>query len=465
MGKILTQKGINLGGLKASMDLAWGYPKGLKVMEIGGGIFQFVFGKEMDLFKVIAGGPWLFNNQLIVLKRWEEGIKPDQINFSYSPFWIQLRALPLEFMSVEVGRKMMVGFGEVLEVVMAQLSGNQGRCIRVKVELDITKPIPRGKHVSSIADWNPIWVSFGYEKFPHLCHYCGLVGHDDKACILKYNEAKAGIMKVNQYGVWLRASPVKAPFKKKFEGRLEGSPAESSATARASHAGTEDYTRDLHNPANSGVFKFGMRRLKWDSNNVEANIRVENVIPNLVSPQKIGPPIMGQMSGPRNAAVLKISEIQIEGKEKAQSEGSIGSPKDIMEEDFSNPTGAEKQEKSSGETQILGREANTDKVSGTVKEITEKGEVVEGSKKRSSGRGYKKQHSNPVVRGGRGRGKGKANAEQTKRKFEVALVEVKIAEEKCPSQAKKQKVGEGDGGQVFSEMVEVASQKWAQENR
>lgn len=426
MGKILTQKGINLGGLKASMDLAWGYPKGLKVMEIGGGIFQFVFGKEMDLLRVLAGGPWLFNNQLIVLKRWEVGIKPDQINFSYSPFWIQLRALPLEFMSVEVGRKMMVGFGEVLEVVMAQLSGNQGRCVRVKVELDITKPIPRGKHVSSIADWNPIWVSFRYEKFPHLCHYCGLVGHDDKACILKYNEAKAGIMKVNQYGVWLRASPVKAPFKKKFESRSEVSPAESSATRRASHEGTEDYTRDLHNPANSGVFKFGMRRLQWDSNNVEADIRGVKVIPNLVSPLKIGPPIVGQMSGPRNAAVVKTSEIQIEGKEKAQSEGSIRSPKDIMEDDC---------------------------------------EVVEGSKKRSSGRGYKKQQSNPVVRDGRGRGKGKVNAEQTKRKFEVALVEVEIAEEKCPSQAKKQRVGEGDGVQVFSEMVEVASQKWAQENR
>ncbi|KAG5524447.1 hypothetical protein RHGRI_031191 [Rhododendron griersonianum] len=239
MGKILTHKGINLGGLKASMDLAWGYPKGLKVMEVGGGIYQFVFGNEMDLVRVIAGGPWLFNNQLIVLQRWEEGVKPDQINFSYSPFWIQLRALPLEFMSVVVGRKMMVGFGDVLEVVMAQLSGNQGRCIRVKVELDITKPIPRGKYVRT-ADWNPIWVSFRYEKFPHLCHYCGLVGHDDKACMLKYNESKAGIMKVNQYGVWLRASPVKAPFKKKFEGRSEGSPAESSATARAGQEGTED---------------------------------------------------------------------------------------------------------------------------------------------------------------------------------------------------------------------------------
>ncbi|KAF7140800.1 hypothetical protein RHSIM_Rhsim06G0055700 [Rhododendron simsii] len=428
MGKILTQKGINLGGLKASMDLAWGYPKGLKVMEVGGGIYQFVFGKEMDLVRVIAGGPWLFNNQLIVLQRWEEGIKIDQINFSYCPFWIQLRALPLEFMSVEVGRKMMVGFGDVLEVVMAQLSGNQGRCIRVKVELDITKPLPRGKHVRT-ADWNPIWVSFRYEKFPYLCHYCGLVGHDDKACMLKYNESKAGIMKVNQYGVWLRASPVKAPFKKKFEGRPEGLPAESSATERTSQEGTEDSARDLHYPANPGVFNFGRRRLQWDSNNVDADITGGNVTPTLVSPLKIGPPFMGQMSGPRNAAVLKTTVVQIDGTEKTQSEGSIGSPKDIMEEDCSNPTKGESQKKLSEETQTLGRKTNTAKLPRKGKEITEKDEAVEDPKKPLSGRGYKKRQSNPVVRGGKGRGKGVAIVEQTKRKFEVALVEVEIAEE------------------------------------
>ncbi|KAE9466937.1 hypothetical protein C3L33_01156, partial [Rhododendron williamsianum] len=428
MGKILTQKGINLSGLKASMDLAWGYPKGLKVMEVGGGIYQFVFGNEMDLLRVLAGGPWLFSNQLIVLQRWAEGVKPDQINFSYSPFWIQLRALPLEFMSVEVGRKMMVGFGDVLEVVMAQLSGNQGRCIRVKVELDITKPIPRGKNVRT-ADWQPIWVSFRYEKFPHLCHYCGLVGHDDKACMLKYNESKAGIMKVNQYGVWLRASPVKAPFKKKFEGRSEGSPAESSATARASQERTEDYGRDFHNPTNSGVFKFGMRRLQWDSDNVEADIRGGDVIPTLVSPLKIGPPIMGQMCGPRNASAIKNMEVQINGTAKAHSEGSIGSQNNIMEEDCSNPTGVEIQKKSSAETLTFGREVYTTKVPGKGQEIIEKGEVVEGSKKRSSGRGYKKQQSNPVARGGRGRGKGKTNVEQSKRKIEMALMEVEIVEE------------------------------------
>lgn len=48
---------------------------------------------------------------------------------------------------MEVGKKMMMCFEDVQEAVIAQLSGNQGRCIRVKVEVDITKPLPRGKNV------------------------------------------------------------------------------------------------------------------------------------------------------------------------------------------------------------------------------------------------------------------------------------------------------------------------------
>ncbi|KAF7152781.1 hypothetical protein RHSIM_Rhsim01G0119200 [Rhododendron simsii] len=172
-----------------------------------------------------------------------------------------------------------------------------------------------------------------------------------------------------------------------------------------------------------------MRRLQWDSNNVDADIRGGTVIPTLVSPLKISPSFMGQMSGPRNAAVLKITKVQIDGTEKAQFEGSIGSPKDIMEKDCSNPTDGEIQKKLSEGTQTLGREENSAKLPGKGKEIIEKGEVVGDSKKPSSRRGYKKRQSYPMVRGGRGRGKGEAKVEQTKRKFEVALVEVEIAEE------------------------------------
>ncbi|KAH7861017.1 hypothetical protein Vadar_020663 [Vaccinium darrowii] len=69
LGKIIAYKSVHLGGLKAAMEIAWGFPKAFRVLEVGGGIYQFVFGNEMDVLRVINGGPWLHNNQLLILKR------------------------------------------------------------------------------------------------------------------------------------------------------------------------------------------------------------------------------------------------------------------------------------------------------------------------------------------------------------------------------------------------------------
>ncbi|KAH7850130.1 hypothetical protein Vadar_028349 [Vaccinium darrowii] len=323
MGKIFTQKGINLYGLKAAMESVWGYPKGFKVMEVGGGIYQFVFGHEMDLLRVFAGSPWLYNNQLIVLQRWVEGVTPDEINFSYSPFWIQLRALPLEFMSTDVGRRMKAGFRDIEDANIAQLSGNQGRCVRVKVELDIRKPIPRGKKVYT-ADWKPIWLPFRYEKLPILCHYCGVVGHDDCACVVKHNEVKSGIVKETQYGGWLKASPAKISSRRRAEGRPDSSPAESSAE-RSSFGKTEDQGKDLHEQGNDGHDLHNPREVK--------NGRVGKV------GQGDGSLFATQLNksksleGPRSEPITLGSGHQDIVQNMAHSEGALGSPVQVMEVD------------------------------------------------------------------------------------------------------------------------------------
>ncbi|KAH7863079.1 hypothetical protein Vadar_013098 [Vaccinium darrowii] len=90
MGKVKTYKGVNLGGLKLAMKIAWGYPNGFKVLEVGGGIYQFIFYNDTNLIRVLAGSLWHYNNKLIVLQRWVEGVQPSEFYFSESPFWIQL---------------------------------------------------------------------------------------------------------------------------------------------------------------------------------------------------------------------------------------------------------------------------------------------------------------------------------------------------------------------------------------
>ncbi|KAH7855337.1 hypothetical protein Vadar_023843 [Vaccinium darrowii] len=212
---------------------------------------------------------------------------------------------------------MLAGLGEVEEVVMAQLSGNQGRCIHVKVELDITKPLPRAKKIYT-ADWKPILVPFRYEKLPLLCYYYGVVGHDDRACMMKYNDTKAGCVKENQYGGWLRASPVKIPGRKRPEGRLDSSPAESSAD-RNSFGNAGDYGKDVHVPTKSGEVKKGRRQLQWESVTKDGENRVVGLGQTILSATEKELVEPNNFSHARSEPINPISVSQVEKEDASKT--------------------------------------------------------------------------------------------------------------------------------------------------
>ena len=43
-------------------------------MEFGSNIFQFKFHTEFDMERVLKGGPWSFDNQALMLRRWQKGM-------------------------------------------------------------------------------------------------------------------------------------------------------------------------------------------------------------------------------------------------------------------------------------------------------------------------------------------------------------------------------------------------------
>lgn len=58
-----------------------------------------------------------------------------------------------------------------------------GTFMRVRVSIDVSRPLCRGKKVS-FDENKEGWVSFQYERIPNLCFWCGLLSHDDKDCKL-----------------------------------------------------------------------------------------------------------------------------------------------------------------------------------------------------------------------------------------------------------------------------------------
>ena len=83
--------------------------------------------------------------------------------------------------------------GEIRDFIEADTEdGNVavGRFLRIKVWIDIRKPLMWG--VMVIADSNGVerWCPLVYEHLPDFCYICGLLGHTDKLCDQLWEKGK-----------------------------------------------------------------------------------------------------------------------------------------------------------------------------------------------------------------------------------------------------------------------------------
>ena len=88
-----------------------------------------------------------------------------------------------------------------------------GPFLMIRVDVDITKPLMRGKMIS-IEEMEDVWVFFKYERLPTFYYRCGILGHQDCGC--------QGINKgrfhtnddVLEFGPWLGVVALKTKYKK-----------------------------------------------------------------------------------------------------------------------------------------------------------------------------------------------------------------------------------------------------------
>ena len=93
--------------------------------------------------------------------------------------------------------------GEVLEVNVSESGVQRARCLHVRVRIDVTKRLVRGKKIT-IEGGEGRWVQFKYERLPNFWYRCGLLSHTLK----DYPEAgecnTLGEKEELQYRAWLR---------------------------------------------------------------------------------------------------------------------------------------------------------------------------------------------------------------------------------------------------------------------
>ena len=89
--------------------------------------------------------------------------------------------------------------GRFIEVDQRARQSDQAKFMRIRVDLQLDKPLRRGGKIASV-EGEKFWVNFKHERLPIFCFQCGRLGHDEKHCKELLNQQNP-----RQYGEWLRA--------------------------------------------------------------------------------------------------------------------------------------------------------------------------------------------------------------------------------------------------------------------
>ena len=187
IGKLLTERSFNVEAFKRTITTVWAPIHGLVIRALRPNLFAFQFFHWRDMMKVLDGRPWNFDNMLVLLKEADGDEPPDQVTLNQSPFWVRLKNLPFNMRSDNVVKALIGNMGDIIEIEEDVLGF--GRFRRVKVMLDISKPLRRYRKLRD-KKGSEIQIDFAYERLPYFCLACGVMGHSEKDCQFVFEEDK-----------------------------------------------------------------------------------------------------------------------------------------------------------------------------------------------------------------------------------------------------------------------------------
>ncbi|TXG69259.1 hypothetical protein EZV62_004194 [Acer yangbiense] len=220
VGKVLSGKRVNREAFISVIEHLWNPFGKVEIESVGENVFMFHFQNPEDRSRVWQRGPWHFDKSLIVLEMPEGTGEIAKLRFNKADFWVQIHDIPIMCMNRRSAKWLAEQIGEVIEIP-SESRDCWGKFLRVKVRIDISRPLKRWLRLSLDKSGNVVVVGLKYERMPEFCFACGRVGHGINEC--SDIEAKKEAMEGNnpRFGLWMRAPTTDKP-KDKSSSQLSG---------------------------------------------------------------------------------------------------------------------------------------------------------------------------------------------------------------------------------------------------
>ncbi|TXG56835.1 hypothetical protein EZV62_018148 [Acer yangbiense] len=239
VGKVISGKRVNREAFKGLIEQIWNQFGQVDVELVGENTFMFYFTN-----------------------------KEDRNKFNEAKLWVQIHDIPIMCMNRRTTKWLAEHIGEVVEIPVESREC-WGKFIRVKVRLDITKPLKRWLRIGKNVDITR--VALKYERLPDFCFACRRIGHSLNECLDEEAKKTALEGQLTKFGSWLRVVPVK-----KSNAKSTSLNAGSSSEKGKSVKGSSENEGDGSLSIRSGNAAFQKSKSKSDSGSVAAT---EKIIP------------------------------------------------------------------------------------------------------------------------------------------------------------------------------------------
>lgn len=205
----------------------------MECKDLGENRFIFTFLQATGKRRALEDGPWMFGKDLVVMAEFDGAKTIDEVEFNSIPIWVQVLKMPLGLMNKTAGEMIGEMIGEVLEVDADDDDMAFGQYLRIKIRLNILKPLMRGVTLDLGDEEKKAekWCPLVYEFLPDFCYTCGIIGHTGRLCEIQLEKGA-----VQQFSKALRFIPDKKSGSE-LSGRSSGNRQNSMCNTEARWSG------------------------------------------------------------------------------------------------------------------------------------------------------------------------------------------------------------------------------------
>ena len=146
--KFLIKRALSVEAVIKTFNPLWRSKKGSEVRRAGDHILLFVFDNRKEVDKILSSAPWRFDKHLVVLQWYDREVSIRALKFNTIPVRIQVHDILMRFLNHKVAEELCEVAGSVCrEEDINEMDG--GSFMRVRVIIDINKPLYRGRRFSS----------------------------------------------------------------------------------------------------------------------------------------------------------------------------------------------------------------------------------------------------------------------------------------------------------------------------